>query len=162
MEFKTHLASIVCCLCLLNKQISGHSFPTWDDALRIDVSTVLAQPKLISNHRYRTALPRHIQREIIAEPWAASLPISEIVDEVERHLRSNEILDQVTVDMESIFDSDPTVYSVVRRGLQPIRNADIIVEAVDATSEAFGIEYNTLEESVRTMYFGLFRRIVMG
>jgi hypothetical protein len=159
MEFNIHLASIVCTLVLLSKQISGASFPTWLEAIRMELSNVLSQPVLIQNQRYRAALPRSLQREIVAEPWLASMSVEDLVRQVEDSLRTAAgTLDHISQELEAVFDSDPTVYSVVRRGLPPIRNADVIVEVVDATAETFGIEYNTLEEPVRTMYYGLFRR----
>lgn len=160
MSFVTHVATIVSCLVLLNKQISQASFPpSWQEAIRLEVSSVLAQPSLIQNDRYRAALPKHLQREIVAEPWLRTLSTLELVTQVEDCLRTTGTLDQVSRDLEAVFDTDPTVHSVVRRGLHPIRNADVIVEAVDATAEVFEIEYNTLEEPVRTMYTGLFRRL---
>ena len=159
MEFKTHLATIVCTLVLLSKQISGTSFPIWHEAIRMELSNVLSQPILIQNDRYRASLPRSVQREIIADPWLATMNLQDLIAEVEQSLRMSGTLDQISRDLEAIFDSDPTVYSIVRRGLPPIRNADVIVEAVDETAHAFEIEYSTLEEPVRTMYYGLFRRL---
>jgi hypothetical protein len=156
---RLHLATVVCCLALLNKQITGHSFPPWDEAIRIELSSVLSQPRLIENPQYRSALARETQRAIVADPWATSMTTRELVDTVIHEIEAAGITRDVEQVLESIFISDFCVYSVLRRGLAPIRNADVIVAAVDATSEALDVEYEALEDGVRTMYYGLFRRL---
>jgi hypothetical protein len=156
---RLHLATVVCCLALLNKQITGHSFPPWDEAIRIELSSVLSQPRLIENPQYRSALARETQREIVADPWATSMTSRELVNTVIREIETAGITRDVEQVLASIFESDFCVYSVLRRGLAPIRNADVVVAAVDATSEALDVEYEALEDRVRTMYYGLFRRL---
>jgi len=125
----------------LNKQITGHSFPPWDEAIRIELSSVLSQPRLIQNPQYRTALTRETQREIVADPWNTSMTSRELMDTVLRELESAGITGDVEQVLGTIFESDFCVYSVLRRGLAPIRNADVVVAAVDATSEALNVEY---------------------
>lgn len=157
-EFKVKLAAIVCSLALLNKQISGHSFPGWPEAIQIELSTILTTPTLTSDQSYRAALPRLLQQQILDEPWHQPPPHT-LLDEVTTALESAEMLDRVATQAMSVFDTDPTVYSVVRRGLAPIRNTDIIVAAVDATADSLGVAYTDLETPVRTLYYNLFRRL---
>jgi hypothetical protein len=157
-DFRIRIAAIVCCLSLLSKQITGHAFPGWKESIQLEISTVFSTHALTSDSSYRHALPRNLQQEIVAEPWRQSSP-SDLLDRITAALEERGMLDRAMTLAQSVFESDPTVYSVVRRGLAPIKNADVIVAAVDATADVFGIAYDDLETPVRDMYYGLFRRL---
>ena len=159
-EFRLRCAAIVCTLTLLNKQVTGRSFPSFDDAVVLEVANVLSLPSLTQDQDYRRAIPKELQIEITREPWSKTMDTTELIDRVIEQLDGAGYLDSTYRIMSGVFDTDPTVYSVIRRGLQPIKNADIVVDAVDACGRVFSVEYDDLEGPVRALYYGLFQRLL--
>jgi len=158
-EFRIHIAAIVCCLSLISRQVTGNSFPGWKESIQLEISNVFSSNVLVRSPEYRNAIPRSMQSEIVAEPWTQTMRPSILLSGITEALDRAGLLTEVANTAMQIFDTDPTVYSVVRRGLSPIRNADVIVDAVDETSTLLGVEYEDLEDPVRQMYFALFARI---
>lgn len=159
-EFRLRCAAIVCTLTLLNKQVTGRSFPSFDESVALEVANVFSLPSLTQDPDYRRSIPKDLQIEITREPWSKTMTTTELIDRVIEKLDSASYMESAYRIMSGVFETDPTVYSVIRRGLQPIKNADIVVDAVDACSHAFSVEYDDLEGPVRGLYYGLFQRLL--
>ena len=158
-EFQIRIATVVCCLSLISRQVTGNSFPGWKESIQLELSTVLSSNALVKSPEYRTAIPHSMQREIVAEPWVQTMSPATLLGGITEALDRAGLLNDVANTVVQVFDTDPSVYSVVRRGIAPIRNADVLVDAVDETSTLLGVDYRDLEDPVRHMYFALFQRL---
>ncbi|MGA1465676.1 MAG: hypothetical protein ACO363_08105, partial [Balneolaceae bacterium] len=148
-SFRLVWASTVATLLLLCKQVTGSSFPSFREALDLEYSSVLLQPSVRKHIWHR--LDTDLKRSLLADPWDRHDPIEEIINSV------CAIVDEdptaVSIAVEASWKNDPAVYASIRRGLKPIRNADVIVDCVDVVSFYFGIPYDDLEMRVRERYF---------
>lgn len=156
-DFRLHWACITTNLLLLCKQVTGSSFPSFDEALSLEIPTLLTLPSVI--RVLWGNLSPSTREAIVADPWTRSMSIKAMIDAVVDTVDTNQITHQVMMAMESIWETDPTCYAVLRRGLSPIRNADIIQDAVETVSTAFQVPPDDLDLSVQERYYNLFKRI---
>lgn len=163
--FKEQFATVICVCCLVWETVlPEHQRPKngkFKETIPIETMRVLGMwqmDKIIKG--YATAIPRHLKKQLHSDPWERTMTPNDMVNEVCEAVVACGGYDMLERVMECINDfcleGDPTMYSVIRRGLSPIRDADMIHQGIEHTCKEFELEYDAIEQPIKKMYYGIF------
>ena len=166
--FKKQFATAVCVCCLVWETVLPEQQRPkkgkFKETVPIETNRLLGMwqlDKLVK--AYATAVPRSIKKQLHADPWERTMTPNEIVDEVCEGVVASGGYDTLKRLMDTINDycleGDPTMYSVIRRGLQPLRDQDMIQQGIEHTSKTFKLDPEDIEQAVKDMYFGIFNAL---
>jgi len=159
LSIRKQCTAIVCCMVYLNKGVCGPSFPSIREVLDLEIPNMWSLPNLISWKPYRDSLETRVQREIVCDPWNRTMDLRDLITTILDSLVKAGIEDEtITRIRDTIFRSDPVIYSTVRRGLSPME-ISVQDDIVQGTCEAFGVDPDTVIGDIEDMYKGIFTQI---
>lgn len=159
-RIREQLATIVSCMVTLNRGVCGESFPdNPKEVLDLEIPNMFCLARLVSWKPYRDSIDSKTQREIISEPWNRTINLEDLVSNVVESIISHGIADDVVQRIrDSIFQSDPVVYSTIRRGLAPVEipvDDPVLVE----TCRVFEVHMESIRPEISEMYRVFFTQI---
>lgn len=167
-DIKNDLAVTVITLVLLTRTMidDEDGFPDAREVVQLELPRILTIPNLQQEYTsYRTILGTSLAQELVLDPWDTTMTSDSLLDMVSDKLSRASTEHQfpirdflTTVRVDSI-QGDPTVYSILRRGLGPLEDVDLIVTIIDQCSEALGVSIDDTMLPTRSTYSTLFSQL---
>ena len=157
-------AIITCSLIALSILDSLEDAPPIEDVVRIELSRLFTLPGLQTEFpEYKQIVDAKLARDILAEPFFATTPTKMVVQDIAGRISKHASF-RVDAFLQTMFTeavgSDPTVYSILRRGLSPISDPETVVKLIDEMNGEFGIDIEDNMEAVVDMYRSVYYQLV--
>jgi hypothetical protein len=147
---------------LILKTSLGHDSPGVLDLLDVELPRVLSIPhifKYVPEYRH---ISSSIARDIQAAPWERERDLETLLREWAEEVASNERFDAsdiVEIIEEYAFSSDISTFSILRRGLRPITDTDVMMQFIDEACDILDVNIDMVYLMVMDVYNSLFTQI---
>jgi len=147
---------------LVLKTSLGEDSPCVLELLDVELPRVLSIPQIFQKVPKYKFISSSIARDINAVPWERERDMSTLLREWAEEITSHEQFDArdvVECIEDYIFISDISTFSILRRGLQPITDPDIIMEFIDDACDILDVDIDSLYLMVTDVYYSIFRQL---
>jgi hypothetical protein len=149
---------------LILKTSLGEEAPQVIDLLDVEVPRILSIPhifKYVPEYKY---ISSSIARDIQAVPWERHRDLEALLREWADEVSSSELFaaqDVVDIIEEYAFSSDISTFTIIRQGLQPITDANMMMEFIDESCDILGIDIDMVYLMVMDIYNSVFTQIAL-